>query len=264
MTSQIDRVQSAFTRQAPGFGDTNLTLGREELLRWVVESLPLRPETRALDVAAGTGHLSRAAARHVRSVVAVDVTPAMLQGLRTEAEQAGLDNLQPVQADAGHLPFADGQFDLVLCRLGLHHFAEPAAEVAEMVRVARTSGTLAIVDLLSPDDADLAVRYNAFERMRDPSHTWAVTAGELRNLMDAAGRPAADWSARDVEVALDPWLDLTRTPDSTRRTIVQALERELEGGPPTGMRPRERDGRLSFVQTWVLAQAGPTDRPARA
>ena len=222
-----------------------------------------QPETRALDVAAGTGHLSRTAAPHVRSVAAVDVTPAMLQALRTEAERAGLDNLQPVRADAGRLPFADGQFDLVVCRLGLHHFADPAAEIAEMARVARSSGTLAIVDLLSPDDVDLAARYNAFERMRDPSHNWAVTAGELRSLLHAAGRPVADWSARDVEVDLDPWLDLTRTPDSTRRTIIHALEQELDGGPPTGMRPRNRDGRLAFVQTWALAQAGPIDRPAR-
>ena len=264
MTSQIERVQSAFSKQASGFGGAGLTLGRQELLRWVVGSLPLTSETRALDVAAGTGHLSRAAAPHVRSVAAVDVTAAMLQGLRTEAAQAGLDNLQPVQADAGRLPFADGQFDLVLCRLGLHHFADPAAEVAEMARVTRALGTLAIVDLLSPDDVGLAARYNTFERMRDPSHTWAVTADELRNLLHATGRPVASWSAREVEVPLDPWLDLTRTPDSTRRMIAQALEREMEGGPPTGMRPRERGGRLSFVQTWALAQAGPTDRPARA
>ena len=257
MTNQIQRVQSAFTRQAPGFGGAGLNLGRQELLRWVVESLPLTPGTRTLDVAAGTGHLSRAAAPHVRSIAAVDVTSAMLHALRTEAEREGLDNLQPVQADAGRLPFADAQFDLVLCRLGLHHFADPAAEVTEMARVARPSGTLAIVDLLSPDDLDLAARYNAFERMRDPSHTWALTAGELRNVLDAAGRPVADWSARDVEVPLDPWLDLTRTPESTRRTIVRALEHELDGGPLTGMRPRVRDGRLSFVQTWALAQAGP-------
>ena len=126
-----------------------------------------------------------------------------------------------------------------------------------MTRVTRVSGTVAVVDLLSPDDADLAARYNAFERMRDPSHTCAVTAGELRKLLEAAGRPIAYWSARDVEVALDPWLDLTGTSDSTRRTIIQALERELEGGPPTGMRPRKRGGRLSFMHTWALAQAGP-------
>lgn len=257
MTSHIDRVRSSFSRQARDFDAAGLTLGRQALLGWIVDALPLAPETRALDVAAGTCHLSRAVAPHVRSVAAVDLTPAMLREARAEAAGAQLDNLHLVQADAGRLPFADEQFDLVMCRLALHHFADPAAEVAEMARVTRDSGALVIVDLLSPDDADLAERYNAFERMRDPSHTRAVTAGELRSLLNAAGRPVADWSARDVEVALDPWLDLTRTPDSTRRTIVRALERELEGGPPTGMRPREHGGRLSFLQTWALGQAGP-------
>ncbi len=264
MTSQIQRVQSAFSRQAPGFGGSGLSLGREELLRWVVESLPLSAETHALDVAAGTGHLSRAVAPYVRSVTAADVTAAMLSAARDESAAAGLANLHLVQADAGRLPFAAGRFDLVMCRLALHHFADPAVELTEMARVARGSGTLAVVDLLSPDDAELAERYNAFERMRDPSHTRAVTAGEVRDLLSAAGRPVDHWSARDVEVDVDPWFDLTRTPVSTRRTITLALERELDGGPSTGMRPRSREGRLSFVQTWALAQAGPRDRPARA
>ena len=264
VTSHIRRVQSAFSRQAPGFAGAGLTLGRREILRWIVEALPLAPETRALDVAAGTCHLSREAAPHVRSVAAVDVTPAMLHEARAEAAREQLTNLHLVQADAGRLPFPDGHFDLVMCRLALHHFAEPAAEVAEMARVTRGSGTLAIVDLLSPDDEDLAARYNAFERMRDPSHTRAVTAGELRNLLDAAGRPVGSWSARDVEVDLEPWFALTHTPAATRRTVTLAFDSELDGGPPTGMRPRERGGQRSFVQTWVLAQAGPVDQPARA
>ena len=263
MPNQIQRVQSAFTRQAPGFAGDGLTLGREELLRWITGSLPLAPETRALDVAAGTCHLGRGVAPHVRSVAAVDVTPAMLHEARVEATAARLRNLHLVQADAGRLPFPDRHFDLVMCRLALHHFADPGVELAEMARVTRDSGTLAIVDLLSPDDAALAERYNTLERMRDPSHTWAVTAGELRSLLGAVGRQVGSWAERDVEVELDPWFDLTRTSVSTRETIVLALERELRGGPPTGMRPRERGGRLSFVQTWALAQAGPVDRPAR-
>ncbi len=264
MTSQIQRVRSAFSQQAPGFAGAGLTLGRQELLCWVVESLPLTAEAQVLDVAAGTGHLSRAAAPRARSVTAVDVTPAMLRGARAGASRDGLGNLHLVQADAGRLPFGDEQFDLVMCRLALHHFADPAAEVAEMARVTRGSGTLAIVDLLSPDDADLAERYNRFERMRDPSHTRALTAGEFRKRMEAVGRPVDSWSPREVEVELDPWFELTRTSVSTRSTITLAFERELEGGPPTGMRPYKRGDRLAFVQTWVLAQAGSSGRRVRA
>ena len=151
-----------------------------------------------------------------------------------------------------------------MCRLALHHFADPVVEVAEMARVTRRSGTLAIIDLLSPDDAELADRYNRLEQMRDPSHTRALTGAELRDLLEAVGRPVGNWSVREVDVDLDPWFDLTRSPVSTRKTISEALQREHDGGPATGMRPRQRRGRLSFVQTWAFAQSGPGDRPPPA
>ena len=253
-------MQASFSRQARDFDAAGLTLGRQELLDWITAALPLAPEARALDVAAGTCHLSRAVAPRVRSVAAVDVTPAMLREARAEIAGAQPGHLHLVQADAGRLPFSDRHFDLVMCRLAIHHFTDPAVEVAEMARVTRESGTLAIIDLLSPDDASLAERYNAFERMRDPSHTRALTAGELLDLLATAGRPVGSRTAREVDVDLDSWLELTRTPASARRTIARALALELDGGPATGMRPRKRAGRLSFVHTWALVQAGPRGR----
>ena len=263
-TSHIERVRSSFSRQARDFDAAGLTLGRQELLDWITAALPLTPMARALDVAAGTCHLSRAVAPRVRSVAAVDVTPAMLREARAEIADAQTGNLHLVQADAGRLPFPDQHFDLVMCRLAIHHFADPAVEVAEMARVARESGTLAIVDLLSPDDGSLAERYNAFERMRDPSHTRALTARELLALLTTAGRPVSSWTVREVEVELDSWFELTRTPASARRTVAGALALELDGGPSTGMRPRQRAGRLSFVHTWGLVQAGPLGRSVHA
>ena len=144
-----------------------------------------------------------------------------------------------------------------MCRLAVHHFADPAVEIAEMNRVARRSGALAIVDLLAPDHAAFAERYNTFERMRDPSHTRALTAADLGTLVEASGRPIRRRIARDVEVDFNPWLALTGTPLPTRKAITEALERELAGGSATGLRPRERAGRLSFLQTWQIVLTGP-------
>ena len=258
VTRRISRVQSAFRQQAPGFGEAGLTLGWRHLLQWIVESLPLAPQMRTLDVAAGTGHVSRVVAPHVRSVTAVDVTPAMLHEARAEAAEARLGNLHLVQADAGRLPFADGRFDLVMCRLALHHFADPVVEVAEMARVTRRSGTLAIIDLLSPDDVELAARYNRFERMRDPSHTRALTGAELRDLLEAIGRPVDNWSVREVDVDLDPWFDLTRSPyrhgkRSRRRSSVSTT-----AGRPPGC------GRASAEGGCRSCRRGPLRSPARA
>ena len=263
VTTQIGRVQSAFRQQASGFGSAGLTLGSKQLLQWVIESIPLSPQIGTLDVAAGTGHLGRAIAPYVRSVAAVDVTTEMLHQARAEVAKVRLRNLHLVQADADRLPFADEHFDLVLCRLALHHFTDPAVELAEMARVTRASGTLAIVDLLSPDDGQLADRQNRFERMRDPSHTRALTVDELRDLLEAVGRPVDYRALRQVEVDLELWFDLTRTPVSTRRAISAALRHELDGGPSTGMRPRERGGRLSFLQTWALVRSDPLGRRDR-
>ena len=90
-------------------------------------------------------------------------------------------------------------------------------------------------------------RCNRFERLRDPSHTRALTVDDLRNLLNAVGRPVRYWSEGEVDVELNPWLDLTHTPSSTAKRIAAALHRELARGESTGMRPRDRGGRLSFL-----------------
>jgi SAM-dependent methyltransferase len=68
-----DTVLASFARQAAGFESRGLTLSQDDLLRWMVGHLPLRPYAEVLDVAAGTGILTRAMARYVHSVTAVDM-----------------------------------------------------------------------------------------------------------------------------------------------------------------------------------------------
>ena len=85
------------------------------------------------------------------------------------------------RADAEALPFADASFDLVTCRIAPHHFPDVPTFVAEAWRVLMPGGTLALVDNIAPDEKstpgfssaelrDAALTYNAFEKIRDPSH----------------------------------------------------------------------------------------------
>jgi len=69
----------------------------------------------------------------------------------------------------------------------------------------------------------------------------------LEALADLVG--STDVEFRDVERQLGPWLEQTQTPPEARAEIRRALEAELEGGPPTGFRPREVDGQLGFLHT---------------
>jgi ubiquinone/menaquinone biosynthesis C-methylase UbiE len=250
--SHDDIVRREFGKQARHFGEAGLTLSNEDHLRWMVDVLAPAPDWSALDVATGTGHLARALAPRVRQVTGVDLTPAMLAEGRRLAAEAGLGNVRFEEGAAERLPYADAAFDLVATRLSLHHMLDPGPAVAEMARVARPGGVVAVIDLVSPDDPALAARYNSFERLRDPSHTRALTLGELTASLETAGVKLSQTLTRDVEAVLERWLEMTHTPPEARRAIVEALAAELSGGPPTGMRPFRRVGQLRFLHSWAI------------
>src|SRR2546423_14683869 len=82
------------------------------------EALDLRAGQRVLDVAAGNGNVSLAAARRWCDVTSTDYVPTLLEGGRRRAEAEGL-NLAFQQADAEALPFGDKSFDAVVSTFGV-------------------------------------------------------------------------------------------------------------------------------------------------
>lgn len=247
-----ETVRREFTKQARHFGEAGLSLSSEDLLQWIVDALTPARGWRALDVATGTGHLARSLAPRVRHVVGIDLTPAMLAEGRRLSREAGLANVAFAEAAAERLPHGDGAFDLVATRLSLHHVTDPRAAVREMARVCRPDGVVAVVDLVAPDDPGVAARYNALERRRDPSHVRALALDELAASVEAAGLTVARTATRDVEMVTERWFATAHTPPDARRLVAAALDAELAGGPPTGMRPFRRDGELGFLHRWAV------------
>ena len=72
-----------------------------------------------LDIASGTGHLSRVIAPHVCEIHAIDITPEMLAEARKEAANSGLDNILIEKGNAENLPYQDKDFDFVVSRLAI-------------------------------------------------------------------------------------------------------------------------------------------------
>jgi ubiquinone/menaquinone biosynthesis C-methylase UbiE len=143
----------------------------------------LEPGMRALDVATGGGHmaLALAQAQPAAHIVATDLTPAMLAGAqRFIAPQA--PGVTYATADAEHLPFADGVFHAVTCRIAPHHFPEPWRFVQECARVLVSGGALIVQDNTVPDDPAAARYLDAFERLRDPSHGRMYAPYEWRGM----------------------------------------------------------------------------------
>ena len=248
-------VRREFAKQARSFGSPGLTLARQDYLRWVVKALPVHPGLCVLDVASGTGHLARAMAPHVREVIAIDATAEMLEEGRKEAERVGLSNVVFELGFAEHLPHGDRSFDMVVCRFAVHHFIDPPVPIGEMARICRPGGTVAVIDLVAPDDEGLAERYNRLEGMRDPSTTVVVSAEALGQFCVDAGLAVRRTDSRDVEVNVEQWLALTKTSKENADVIRREMRNELAGGETTGMRPFERDGQLMFRHRWAIVVA---------
>ncbi len=110
----------------------------------LVEACGIGPGARVLDVAAGTGNASIPAAQAGADVTASDLTPELLEAGRRRAESEGVE-LRWAEADAEHLPFEDGWFDVVMSSIGAM-FAPHHQEVAnELVRVCRPGGTIGLL-----------------------------------------------------------------------------------------------------------------------
>jgi ubiquinone/menaquinone biosynthesis C-methylase UbiE len=110
----------------------------------LVELAGVRDGEEVLDVAAGTGNAALPAARRGAAVTALDVTPALLEAGAERAAAAGLE-VTWVHGDAQDLPFAAASFDRVLSCVGVQFCADRAAAAAELLRVCRPGGRVALI-----------------------------------------------------------------------------------------------------------------------
>jgi SAM-dependent methyltransferase len=107
------------------------------------EALDLRAGERVLDVAAGNGNASLAAARRFCEVTALDYVPALLARAVERARANGLQ-LTPLEADAERIPLPDGSFDVVLSTFGVMFTPDQERAAAELVRVCRPGGRIGL------------------------------------------------------------------------------------------------------------------------
>jgi SAM-dependent methyltransferase len=109
------------------------------------EAANIKADERVLDVAAGNGNATLAAARRFARVTSTDYVPALLDSARLRAEAEGLA-VEFRVADAESLPFEDGQFDVVLSSFGVMFTPDQRRAASELVRVVRPGGRVALAN----------------------------------------------------------------------------------------------------------------------
>jgi ubiquinone/menaquinone biosynthesis C-methylase UbiE len=111
----------------------------------LAESMDLRAGQSVLDVAAGNGNVTLAAARRWCEVTCTDYVEALLASARRRAEADGL-HVQFEVADAENLPFADASFDAVVSTFGVMFCPDQDRAAAELLRVARPGGRIGLAN----------------------------------------------------------------------------------------------------------------------
>lgn len=141
LESLKSRQQAAWSSGDYALIGTTLQIVGEELC----EALDLRPGQKVLDVAAGNGNASLAAARRWCDVVATDYVPALLERTRERAAAERL-SVKCREADAEALPFADASFDMVVSTFGVMFAPDQERSASEMLRVCRPGGRIGLAN----------------------------------------------------------------------------------------------------------------------
>jgi len=257
-------VQQQFGANAANYS-TSAVHAKGASLGRLVELVKPGKDWIVLDVATGAGHTAAAFAPHVTKVVASDLTPEMLTEARKLAAAKGLANMETAAADAEHLPFGDQSFDLVTCRIAPHHFPDVAAFVGESRRVLKPGGIFALVDNVSPDRhtapgfsegeyAEAAATYDAFEKLRDPSHGRALSTVEWLDLMAARGLTLLHKEHAPKAMEFAAWCKNMAVEDETvlrLRSILASVSPALQ----SYLQPRPENDKLTFTLFELIALA---------
>ena len=161
---------------------------------------------KVLDVATGGGHVARRLREEGCTVVTVDRAPGM------KAD---------VMAPADHLPFEDGSFDVVTCRIAAHHFPDAAAAVAEMARV---SNRLLVVE----DNVFRGEHVEEAERLRDPTHVRCYSEDEWKGFIVDAGFEVEQVEHFSRRQSVDRWLERVETPPGDAARVRELLAERID------------------------------------
>lgn len=228
----------------------------------------LQPGERVLDVACGTGVVTRLAAEQVGasgSVTGLDINPGMLE-VAASATPSDL-SIDWHEANAESMPFSDCSFDVVLCQMGVQFMPGKLAALRQMRRVLDAGGR-AVINVPGPKPPIFAVMRDALARHVGPEAAAFADlvfsmhdADEIRELMRGAGFGEVEVTARPKRLRLPApedflWQYIHSTPMAAAvARIDEATRAALQNDACDGWREFVVDGQLPLEVGMTTATA---------
>lgn len=233
-------TREQWDKHAKGWNDHSIQIGD-----WLRESTDamlamaeIGPGARVLDIAAGAGDQTLAIAKRVGpsgSVLATDLSAAILKYAKEKTQRAGYQNVETRAADGENLKVEKASFDVAICRLGLMLFPEPGKGLREMFRALKPAGRACTIVFSTPEKNPCVtiLLSTAFKHAglppRDPYQPGGLLSLGKPGLIDELFRQAGFSQVATTKVtapfrlpSVQHYLDFVRTSASP---IVQILER---------------------------------------
>ena len=246
-----DAIRNEFDRRADS-GERSVAWN--DAIEIIADFAQLKPTDRVLDVACGGGTLTFQLASRCAYAAGVDLSENMI-ALASEHEiETGVDNVSFQVGDADSLEFEDGSFNRVVCRLGLHHFSDPARALREMTRLVTTPGYLIIADLISSEGQASRDAHNRIERSRDPAHVCMYSPKQVAEMFEGLRLTVERKRAWETRRRFRDWMKLADADrgslERTRRMMIEAAKKKS-----TDLDIAIHDKVIEFTHRWVAWSA---------
>lgn len=240
-------VQRLFNRLSTPYARFVFSRSQEETRR---DAAWIKPQSRerVLDLACGPGALALELARYGCHVYAFDLAERMIALARSAAHRQRDLQTHFGVADAEHLPLPSSRFDLVTCSYSLAGFPALRQVVAEISRVTRPGGRVAILEVVAPENAGQRAVLSQLEQRRSagaPVRLLCLT--DLLVLFPQMNWLLLDGHVRERRRRLEDWLslgELSRTTGSRRKLREQVLETAFDDS--AGLHLERRRGRWFY------------------
>lgn len=239
-TDHNETIIEQFSKQAIPFAKLP---GHLDSMQMLIEMSSVNNNDSVLDVACGPGLVACEFANIADSVTGVDITEKMIEQAKKHQSEKQLENVNWDIHDVIPLPYSDGEFSIVITRYSFHHFLEPKNVLSEMYRVCKSGGRIMVVDVALPDEK--IDKYNVMEKLRDPSHTKALTHQEFENLFNDLGLADNKKATYIVEVELEQQLEASFPNMGDDIKIRKLIEHDI-GLDDIGINACRRNGKVYF------------------